>query len=242
MIGNLLQGDCLELMQDIQSGSIDLIKADLPYGSTQNDWDVIIPFTPLWEQYKRISKPNGVIALNAVGLFSAQLIISNSEWYKYDWIWEKTKATGHLNANKQPLRAHEQILIFYKGQPTYNFQKTTGHPRKVSTASHKRNSKKTANYGDYGLTTYDSTERYPRSVLKFKSDTQLSKIHSTQKPVALEEYFINTYTNPGELVLDNTAGSGTTAIACINTGRQYICMEKYCYDDMIERVNKHLEI
>lgn len=242
-MNQLLHGDCLELMKDISDQSISLIKADLPYGTTQNAWDIIIPFEPLWEQYKRIIKPDGVIALNAAGLFSAKCIMSNTEWYKYDWIWEKTKATNHLNAKKQPMRAHEQVLIFYKGKPTYNPQKTEGHPPVNSYTKHQTDGD---NYGTTktGISGGGQTDRYPRSVLKFKSDTQLSARHRTQKPVALEEYFIRTYTNSGELVLDNTAGSGTTAIACMNLGRPYICMEKDpgCYKDMVNRVNDYLYI
>jgi DNA modification methylase len=229
MSGTILHGDCLELMQGIPAESIDLIKADLPYGSTKNKWDVIIPFERLWEQYERIIKPNGAILLNAAGSFAAKLILSNPKLYRYDWIWEKTLATGYLNAKKQPMRAHEQILVFYKNPPIYNPQKTFGHVRKVSTVHHKRGSKETDNYGKHGLTDYDSTERYPRSVLKFNSDRQYSALHSTQKPVALEEYFIKTYSNEGDLILDNTAGSGTTGAACINTNRRFILIEKEQY-------------
>lgn len=145
---------------------------------------------------------------------------------RYEWVWEKTSATGHLNAKKMPMKAHENILIFYKKLPTYNFQKTTGHQRKVSTSEHKRNSKKTDVYQDHNNTTYDSTERYPRSVLKFKSDKQKLAIHSTQKPLDLAEYFIKTYTNEGDLVLDNCAGSFVTAEACNNLNRDWICIEK----------------
>lgn len=239
----LLYGDCLELMNDIPNNSVDLIKADLPYGTTQNPWDIIIPFEPLWNHYKRIIKPNGVIALNAAGLFAAKLIMSNPDWYKYDWIWEKTKATGHLNAKIQPLRAHEQVLIFYNGQPTYNPQKTTGHKPVNIYTKHQTDGD---NYGKTktGIRGGGQTDRFPRSVLKFKADTQLSAKHRTQKPVAIEEYFIKTYTNPGELVLDNCAGSGTTAIAAMNTGRNYICMEKdeKYFKIATERINQYLEI
>ncbi|NBL00775.1 MAG: site-specific DNA-methyltransferase [Erysipelotrichia bacterium] len=212
-------------MKTIKDKSVDMILCDLPYGTTKNKWDSIIPLNELWTHYSRVIKDNGAIILTAQTPFDKVLGVSNLKMLKYEWIWEKTSATGHLNAKKMPMKAHENILVFYKKTPTYNPQKTTGHERKVSTAKHKRNSKNSSNYGESSATTYDSTERYPRSVQIFSTDKQKSSFHPTQKPVALFEYLIKTYTNEGDLVLDNCMGSGTTAIACINTNRNYIGFE-----------------
>ena len=220
-------GDCLEVMpSEFPDNCFDAIICDLPYGTTRNKWDVVIPFEPLWDEIDRITKKNSPIILFGQGIFSAKTILSNEDYYRYSIIWEKTQATGHLNAKKMPLRSHEDINVFYKSLPVYNPQKTTGHPRKVSSAVHKRNSKKTSNYGEYGLTSYDSTERYPRSVWKFAKDTQKSALHATQKPVALIEEIVKTYTNEGMLILDMTCGVRTTGVACENTGRNYVQIEK----------------
>ena len=224
-LNKIYNQDCLVGMESIQDKSIDMVLCDLPYGTTKNQWDSIINLDKLWEQYNRIIKDNGAIVLTAQTPFDKVLGVSNLKMLKYEWIWEKTSATGHLNAKKMPMKAHENILVFYKKLPTYNPQKTTGHERKVSTAKHKRNSKNSSNYGESSATTYDSTERYPRSVQIFSTDKQKSSFHPTQKPVALFEYLIKTYTNEGETVLDNCAGSGTTAVACINTNRNYIGFE-----------------
>lgn len=234
-------GDCIHILPDIPSGIVNMILCDLPYGRTRNKWDVPISMDFLWGQYERILKPGGVVVLTAIQPFTSILVSSNSKWFKYSLVWHKTSPTGYLNAKKRPLPAHEDVLIFYNGPPTYNPQKTTGHPRKVSTAAHKRNSKETSNYGKHGLTTYDSTERYPTSVLTIKSDKQRSAIHPTQKPVALFEWLIRTYTNQGDIVVDNCSGSGTTAIACINSGRDFICIEKgpLEYSLSVDRVNSH---
>jgi site-specific DNA-methyltransferase (adenine-specific) len=186
---------------------------------------VIIPFESLWEQYKRITKENAAIILFGNGMFTAELMMSNHEMWKYNLIWEKTQPTGHLNAHRMPLRNHEDICIFYQKQPTYNPQKTTGHQRKVSTAEHKRNCKLTTDYGEHGFTTYDSTERYPKSVWKFAKDSQKSALHPTQKPVALIEELIKTYSNEGDVILDSCMGSGTTGVAALNLGRKFIGIE-----------------
>lgn len=219
------QGDCLELMKQIPNGSVDMVLCDLPYGVTRNKWDSIIPFKPLWEQYKRVIKHNGAIVLFGSGIFTTNLIMSAKDIWKYNLIWNKTQPTGFLNANKMPLRAHEDICVFYRSPPTYNPQMTDGHARKVSKAEHKVNCRKTTNYGRHMAETYDSTLRYPTSVLVFPKDIQKSKLHPTQKPVALLEYLIKTYTNPGETVLDNCMGSGSTCVAAVNTGRHYIGFE-----------------
>ena len=219
-------GDCLELMPEIPTGSVDMILTDLPYGSTRNAWDCAIDLSRLWAEYERVIKDNGVIALWAQSPFDKILACSNLPLYRYEWVIEKTAATGCLNAHKMPMKAHEQILIFYKKLPTYNPRMEHGHVRKVSTAYHKRNSKETTNYGKHGLTSYDSTDRFPRDVLRFKWDKQKSALHPTQKPVAACEYMIQTYTNRGELVLDSCMGSNSTGIAALSCGRDYIGIEK----------------
>ena len=222
----LYKGDCLEVMREIPTGSVDMILCDLPYGTTRCKWDSIINLDELWLQYERVIKDNGAIVLTAQTPFDKVLGCSNLKLLKYEWIWEKGNATGHLNAKKMPMKAHENILVFYKKPPTYNPQKTKGHKRKVSTTEHGRNSKKSDVYNkDKGKVTYDSTERYPRSLQFFASDKQKSKLHPTQKPVALMEYLIKTYTNENENVLDNTMGSGTTGVACKNTNRDFIGIE-----------------
>ena len=219
----LMHGDCLERMKEIPSGSVDMVLADPPYGTTQCKWDSIIPLEPMWAQLKRIIKPNGAIVMTAAQPFTSVLVCSNLDMFKYDWVWEKPSAKGHLNAKKQPMRAHESILVFYNKQPTYNPEMTDGHTRKVSFKRKELNSdvynKNTADVS------YDSTKRYPRSVQLIKQDTQKCSLHPTQKPVALMEYLIKTYTNEGEIVLDFTCGSGTAGVAAVNTGRKFIGIE-----------------
>lgn len=212
-------------MNDIPDESVDMILCDLPYGTTKNKWDSIIPFDDLWRQYKRIIKDNAAIVLFGSGMFTSDLMQSAKDIWRYNLIWQKTTVTGFLNAKKMPLRKHEDICVFYKKLPVYNPQMTHGHPRKVSTAEHKRNSKQTTNYGEHGLHSYDSTDRYPTSVLTFATDKQKCALHPTQKPVELLEYLIETYTNPGDIVLDNCMGSGSTGVACVNTDRQFIGIE-----------------
>lgn len=240
----LHQGDCLDIMPTLPPSSIDLILCDLPYGITaRNKWDEVIPFEQLWDQYERIAKPNAPIVLFASGMFTSNLMQSNVKLWRYNLIWQKTSPTGFLNANRMPLRSHEDICVFYRNLPTYNPQKTSGHVRKQSSAHSKRNSKISTDYGEYGLSTYDSTDRFPTSVLTFASDKQKQdgKLHPTQKPVALLEYLIKTYTNPGDTVLDNCMGSGSTGIACINTGRNFIGIEKepIYYEIASHRIKNH---
>lgn len=234
-----IHGDCLNVMPCLENNSIDLIICDLPYGTTQCKWDIIIPFNDLWNEYKRIIKNNGAIILFGSEPFSSMLRLSNLDMYKYDWIWDKIKGTGFLNAKKQPMRNHEIISVFYKNQCIYNPQKTLGHIRKRTFRS---NDHQTDVYGkmnkDYY---YDSTERYPRSIQVFKTDTQNSSLHPTQKPVALIEYLINTYSNAEDLVLDNCMGSGTTGIACINSNRHFLGIEKdeNYYSIAVKRLKHH---
>lgn len=221
----LWKGDCLEIMKTIPAASVDMVLCDLPYGTTACKWDTVIPFEPLWEQYKRIIKDNGAIVLFGSEPFSTELRHSNMKMFKYDWIWEKTKASGFLNAKKSPLRAHEVISVFYKNQPTYNPQYSFGHkPYKKINVSDGA----TSVYGKIDKTGIvkesEDGRRYPRSVIKF-SNPNNKTIHPTQKPVALLEYLIKTYTNEGETVLDNCMGSGSTGVACVNTGRRFIGIE-----------------
>lgn len=234
---SLLQGDCLEKMKCIPDKSIDMILCDLPYGITaRNKWDVVIPLDMLWEQYERIIKDSAAIVLFGQGMFTAKLMLSNVKLWRYNLIWEKTQPTGFLNANRMPLRSHEDICVFYKSLPEYYPQKTTGHVRKYSSAKHKQNSKMSADYGDYKLSTYDSTERYPLSVLKYPpekdtivtcpKDVQKSALHPTQKPVALCEFLIRSYTSIGDVVLDNAMGSGSTGVAARQSFRNFIGIEK----------------
>lgn len=238
---NLIYGDTIEEMSNLESGSIDMILCDLPYAKTKNEWDVIIPFDNLWKQYCRLIKENGAIVLFGQGGFSAKLILSNEKMYRYTIIWEKTQPSGFLNARKMPLRTHEDMLVFYKKLPTYNPQKTTGHSRKVSSAIHKRNSKKTTNYGSHGLSGYDSTERFPTSVWKFPKDTQKSALHPTQKPVELLKKLILTYSNKGDTILDNTMGVGSTGVSCSETERSFIGIEnnQTYFDIATERIKKN---
>lgn len=249
MKNRVILGDCLEEMQSIPNNSIDMILADLPYGTTKCSWDSVIDLDKLWEQYNRIIKDNGAIVLTAQTPFDKVPGCSNMKMLRYEWIWEKTQATGHLNAKKMPMKSHENILVFYKKLPTYNPQMTHNHIRKVSSAKNRakcierRNNTDNIYNNEYAdkVSNYDSTSRYPRSVIVFPTDKQKSNLHKTQKPVALFEYLIKTYTNEGDLVLDNTAGSGTTGVACINLKRDYILIEKEkkYYDIIMKRLNSN---
>lgn len=220
MTAFLLQGDCLEMMKLIPDGSVDMVLCDLPYGTTQNGWDSLIPFRELWEAYRRVGKENCAYVLTAQPPFDKVLGCSNLAMLKYEWIWEKTKATGHLNAKRQPMKAHENVLVFYGKQATY---KPQGLVRKA-VATVRKGGDNGSNYGKSDKDTVQEFEGYPRSVLQIPSEG--STVHPTQKPVALMEYLIRTYTNEGETVLDNTMGSGTTGVACNNTGRNFIGIER----------------
>lgn len=223
--GQWWMGDCLEMMADIPDGSVDMVLCDLPYGTTQNKWDNVIPFEPLWKQYWCVCKPNAAVVLTAQCPFDKMLGASQIQHLRYEWIWQKSIATGFLSSPYQPLKKHENILVFYRAHGTYNPQKTFGNkPYKT-----KRGRTLSKNYGlleDNNQTVTDAMDgsRFPLSIQQFRSDKL--KIHPTQKPVALFEYMIRTYTNEGGVVLDNTAGSGTTAIACQNTNRRWICIEQ----------------
>ena len=218
----LMLGDCLERMKEIPDGSVDMVLTDPPYGTTACKWDSIIDLDLMWVQLKRIIKPNGAIVLTASQPFTTTLIASNMKMFRYCWVWEKTEPTGFLNAKKMPMRAHEDIVLFYKKLPLYLPIKTKGHELKRS----RKAADHTELYGRQDKPTeYHSTERYPRSVIQFRTDKRKSNLHPTQKPVALIEYLIKTYTNEGDEVLDFTMGSGTTGVACVNTGRRFIGIE-----------------
>ena len=213
----MMQGDCLERMKEIPSGSVDMVLADPPYGTTACKWDSIIPLEPMWEQLKRVIKPNGAIVMTAAQPFSSILGASNVEDLRYSWVWEKTSATGHLNAKRMPMKNHEDVMVFYKKQPTYNPQ---GIQRFGKTTRRGGNG---GCYGKSGAENFQEFTNYPRTIQKFQSEGKT--IHPTQKPVALMEYLIKTYTNKGETVLDFTMGSGTTGVACMNIGRKFIGIE-----------------
>ena len=236
-INKIYNEDCLEGMKGIADGSVDMILCDLPYGTTRNKWDSVIPLEALWEQYSRVIKPNGAIVLTAQTPFDKVLGCSNLQMLKYEWIWRKTKATGHLNAKKMPMKEHENILVFYKNLPTYNPQGLV----KLESPILRKGKNNGTNYGKSDKDSYRKVTRYPRDVLEFPSEGKT--VHPTQKPVALFEYLIKTYTNPGELVLDNCMGSGTTAIACMNTQRNFIGfeMDRGYYDIACKRIDDHKE-
>lgn len=221
-LNRIYHQDCLEGMTGIADKSIDMILCDLPYGITRNKWDFVIPLDKLWNHYERIIKDNGAIVLTAQTPFDKILACSNLKLFKYDWVWQKTMAVNFLNAKKMPLRAHENVLAFYKKQPTYNPQFTEGKPyMRLRKSGHQGE-----NYGFCkGRKSESDGKRFPVTIIKFPNGDHTNRYHPTQKPVALFEYLIKTYTNEGEVVLDNCMGSGTTAIACINTDRNFIGFE-----------------
>lgn len=235
-LNKVYHGDCLEVMKDIPDGSVDMILADLPYGTTRNRWDSIIPLDKLWDQYERVIKIDGAIVLTAQTPFDKVLGMSNLKMLRYEWIWEKTQGTGHLNAKKMPMKNHENILVFYKRLPTYNPQMTIGEPYT------QKSGRASSNYNpQIQVVTKNKGERYPLTVQRFKSE---KGFHPTQKPVELFEYLIKTYTNKDDIVLDNCIGSGTTAVAAINTNRNFIGIEKeweYC-EIANERIKETIEL
>ena len=239
-LNRIYQMDCLEGMKLIPDKSIDMILCDLPYGTTQNKWDSIIPLDKLWEQYNRVIKNNGMICLTSAEPFTSMLITSNIKMFIYDLIWEKSHAVGFLNARRMPMRKHENILTFYKKLPIYNPQiedKPKENIRPISTKN-----RLTSNYGDFdegNHRTIPIDKTYPASVLRIPNESKTTTFHPTQKPVKLFEWLIKSFTNENEIVLDNCMGSGTTAVACILNKRKWIGFEtdaKY-----IELANKRLE-
>lgn len=222
----LLLGDCLDLLPSLDEDSIDMVLTDLPYGTTRNPWDSLIDLDRLWPELLRVTKPKAAIVMTAQMPFTAALVMSRPDLMRHEWVWHKTTVTGHLNAKRAPMKSHESVLVFATGQPTYHPQKTTGHAFKSNGSAVTRKAADSSNYGPQIMTEYASTERYPRTVITFPTDKQKSKLHPTQKPVALFEYMIRTYSDEGATVLDVAGGSATTAVAAKNTGRRYIVMEK----------------
>jgi len=231
LIGRVTCGDCLEVMKLIDDKSIDMILCDLPYGTTACKWDTVISFEPLWEQYKRVIKDNGAIVLTASQPFTSALVMSNPHLFKYSWAWDKVnKFSGHLNSKNQPMRITEDICVFGNGQTIYNPQMVEGKPYKATSRG-----RKSDNYGKQtdGVTTVNTGSYYPKNLISIAGDERgtVGRLHPTQKPVALFSYLIKTYTNEGDLILDNCAGSGTTGIAAIKLNRRFILIEqepKYC--------------
>lgn len=222
MLDKVHQGDCLEVMKAIPAGSVDMVLCDLPYGVTRNAWDSVIALESLWAEYRRVVKPSGAIVLFCQGMFTANLMASNATEWRYNLVWQKDRVAGFLNANKMPLRDHEDIAVFYREMPTYNPQKWEGKPQHArGGGSHGGN-----NYGKFERQADPggNTEKHPRSVLYFPKPHPA--VHPTEKPVELCEYLIRTYTNQGETVLDNCVGSGTTAVAALQTMRHYIAIER----------------
>jgi len=234
-INNVIEGDCLDVMKNFPDHSIDMILCDLPYGTTQNKWDSVIDLDRLWEQYKRIIKPNGAIVLTAQGLFTAKLILSNEKWFKYKIVWIKSKPTNFLNAKKQPLRRHEDVCVFYQKQPTYNPQMGPGESYDKGV----RKDQHTGSYGGFKPTRVKSEGgRYPQDVVAFEeeniddyvyvktAEAEGEVYHPTQKPVELGRYLIRTFSNPGDVILDNASGSGSFLVAAYLEGRNFIGIEK----------------
>lgn len=224
VINRIYQDDCLNCLPLIPDKSVDLILCDLPYGITQNDWDCYIPLEQLWMQYNRIIKDTGVIALTSQGVFTARLILSQPKLFKYKWVWEKSKPTNFLNAKKQPLRKHEDVCIFYKKQPTYNPQMKQGTPYDKGV----RKQQLSGSYGDFQPAhVYSDGMRYPTDIIYIKTAESEGPVwHPTQKPVELGRYLVKTYTNPGDVVLDNAFGSGSFLVAALQEGRNFIGIEK----------------
>ena len=242
-INKIYNQDCLEGMKLLDDHSIDLICTDLPYGVTQNKSDIVIPFEPLWEQYERIIKENGAIVLFGQGMFYIDLVDSNRKLFRYDLVWDKILTTGFLNAKKMPLRQHEQIAVFYKKTPTYNPQFTVGKPLHSQGKACVGDEIVNNNYGKFDRNNNNragSTEKYPTSIIQIQKPHSSKAKHRTAKPVELIEWIIKTYTNPGEIVLDSCVGSGTTAIAAMNTGRNWICFEndKDVFETAEERIKE----
>lgn len=248
LLNQIYNQDCLEGMSMIPDASIDCIICDLPYGTTKCKWDIVIPFEPLWTQYKRVVKDNGAIVLFACEPFASRLRMSNIDWYRYDWVWNKKRPTGQLNAKRQPLRQHEMICVFYKKQCTYN---PIFHENRLRrTFVGRINKIQSENYGrqcDYVSNITANSKSYPRSIIEQTCIIGNSKekvSHPNQKPIPLLEYLVKTYSSPGDVILDNCMGSGTTAIACIKTGRNFIGFEldKKYYDISTRRLCQYKQL
>ena len=223
-VNRVIEGDCIEVMRHLPNDSINMVLCDLPYGTTQNKWDSIVPLDELWTEYKRIVKPNGAIVLTSQGLFTAALIMSQPKLFKYKWVWEKSKPTNFLNAKKQPLRKHEDVCVFYNKQPVYNPQMTEGEPYDKGV----RKNQLSGSYGDFQpVHVHSDGKRYPTDVVYFKTaESEGEVFHATQEPVELGRYFVRTYSNPGDIILDNTSGSGSFVVAALMEGRNFVGIEK----------------
>jgi DNA modification methylase len=241
-IRELLEGDCLDLLPNLPDNCVDLIAADLPYGKTKDPFDIIIPPEKLWPEYWRVIKPNGAIVLFGQDKFTAMMMLSDKN-HRYNLIWDKVLVSAPLNANRMPLRSHEDIMLFYKKLPTYNPQKTKGvpcHSRGKAVGEKQGDRIKNQNYGDFNVVETQGDMKHPKSILTFQKPHPSKALHRTEKPVKLLEWIIKTYSNEGEIVLDNVAGSGTTGEACDNTNRQFILMEKNPVD--CDTIKKRLNI
>ncbi len=224
--GHIYEGDCLTVMGGIADSSIDMILCDLPYGTTQNKWDSVIDLSKLWKEYRRVAKPNAAIVLTSQGIFTAKLMLSNENWFKYKIVWQKSKSTNFLNAKKQPLRKHEDICVFYGKPPTYNPQMTAGEPYNKGI----RKDQLSGSYGDFSpYHVQSSGDRYPSDIVYFKtaeSEPERQVWHPTQKPIDLGRYLIRTFSNPGDVVLDNAFGSGSFLLSAHLENRRFIGIEK----------------
>lgn len=226
MIKDVLLGDCMDIMKQIESNSIDMVLCDLPYGRTNCTWDIVIPFEQLWSHYKRIVKDNGAILLFGTQPFSSFMRLSNIKMFRYDIIWEKERPTNIFFMKKQFGKVHQIVSVFYKNQPTYNPIMEQRAINSIGVFGKEKQSNTHKNQTYKYSEGHDKTKRYPRSVLKFNRDTLKGSLHPTQKPVALCEYLIKTFSNQEDVILDNCAGSGTTGIACLNTNRSFILIQK----------------
>ena len=234
---DLYMGDCFDYFPTIPDGSVDMVLTDMPYGTTMNDWDVKPDLDKLFDEFWRVCKLNAAVVCFSQMPFTAELVMACRKWFRYEWVWYKTPSTGFLNANRMPLKTHENIVVFYKRLPTYNPQKSVGHAPYTVTQGHP-----SSNYRKFSepCTTVSSGERFPKDIIKFTNVNYGGKDHPTQKPVPLCEYLIKTYTNPGETVLDPFMGAGTTGVACANTGRNFIgceLLENY-YDIACKRIDE----
>jgi len=239
-----VNADCFDVFPFIEDKSIDAIICDLPYGTTQNKQDIIIPFDKLWEQYERVIKDNGAIVLFGQGLFFVDLINSNRKLFRYDLVWDKQLISGFLNANRMPLRVHENIAIFYKKLPIYNPQYTEGKPLHSKGKTYMDKEHKNENYGKFEMTDDSragSTQKHPKSIISFQKPHPSIAQHRTEKSIEMLEWLVKTYTNEGDMVLDNTMGSGTTNLACIKLNRKSIGIEKekQYYDVAVRRASEY---
>ncbi len=233
-VNAVIEGDCINVMRQLPNGCIDMVLCDLPYGTTQNKWDSIVPLDELWTEYKRIIKPAGAIVLTSQGMFTAKLMMSQPKLFKYKWVWAKSKATNFLNAKRQPLRKHEDVCVFYRKMPTYNPQMKEGEPYDKGF----RKNQLSGSYGDFQSVHVQSDGmRYPTDVVYFKTaESEGEVFHATQKPVELGRYFVRTYSNPGDLILDNTSGSGTFLVAALMEGRNFVGIEKNADTELFKGV------